>query len=190
MCYPFLTQVGTPGLSQHVKVATRSHGTTENILDLVFTINPDIVQKISTKEGIADHDSVIVDLKISPTRKRPAKRKIFLRNKADIEGIKQAFQEFADKYLCDSQNKDVNAKWEEIQSSIFHTMERYVPHKYSTSRFNLPWFNRPLRRTVKKKQRLYNKDVKSGKAADWEEFKVLTHILIKESRSTYMWDTH
>ena len=71
-------------------------------------------------------------------------------------------------------------------------MERYVPHKYSTTRFNLSWFNRPLRRTVKKKQRLYNKAVKSGKAADWEEFKVLrrnTHKLIKESRSTYVRDT-
>ena len=88
--------------------------------------------------------------------------------------------------------KSVEDKWEKIRTVIIHTMEKHVPHKFSTSRFNLPWFDRSLRRTVNKKQRLYNKAVGSGTSADWEIFKTCrrnTHKLIKEARSTYIRDT-
>ena len=53
------------GLTQDVTQPTRKQGATENIPDLVFTNNPDMVEKVTVVDGIADHSSVI--------RKRPVK---------------------------------------------------------------------------------------------------------------------
>ena len=41
----------------------------------------------------------------------------------------------------------------------------------TTSRHNLPWYNRKLRRLGNKKQRLYNKAKKSNSPSDFNEFK-------------------
>ena len=51
-------------LSQHSNQPTR--GT--NILDLVLTTNPSLINDIQVKEGISDHDIVIIylDLKRKP----------------------------------------------------------------------------------------------------------------------------
>ncbi|XP_030841013.1 uncharacterized protein LOC115923809 [Strongylocentrotus purpuratus] len=187
-----VTLVEELGLTQHVTQPTRIQGNTENILDLIFSNNPEIVDKISVTDGIADHSSVIVDLRVAPTRKRPIRRKIYLRGKADTQGIKETLQDFTDTYFQTNQDKSVEDKWEEIRSAILHTMEKHVPHKFSTTRFNLPWFNRSLHLTIKKKQRLYNKAVRAGKPDDWESFKAFrksTHKLIKEARSLYVRDT-
>ena len=64
------------GLSQHVKQPTRIHGNTANILDLILTNNSDIVEQMSVVDGIADHNTVIADMKIKASRKRPVKRTV------------------------------------------------------------------------------------------------------------------
>ena len=87
-----LSLVEEMGLYQHVNKPTRKQGKTENILDLVFTSNPEEVEELSVTDGIADHNSVVVDLHIAPTRKRPVKRKVYLRDRADVDSITKDFR--------------------------------------------------------------------------------------------------
>ena len=49
-------------------------------------------------------------------------------------------------------------------------MDKYVPHKMTSSRYNLPWFNKDLKRQCKKKQRLYNIAKASGRRSDWDHY--------------------
>ena len=115
-----------------------------------------------------------------------------MRDKADTDGVTQALEDFSDQYFKTNKGKTVTEKWDCIKTAILQTMGKCVPHKMTSSRFNLPWFDRTLRRAVKKKQRLYNKAIKSGKASDWEDFREFrrkTHKLIKNNRSTYIRET-
>lgn len=50
------------------------------------------------------------------------------------------------------------------EATVRHTMDTFIPQKMTSSRFNLPWFNRSLRRQARAKQRLYNKT----KASVWK----------------------
>ena len=118
---------------------------------MVFTNNPEIVNKITVEDGISDHELVIADLNIAPIRTRPVKRKIYLHNKADIDGMKQELEDFAERFKQTSKGKTLSEKWNDIKTAINDTMERFVPHKFTTTRFNLPWFDRSLRQIVKKK---------------------------------------
>ena len=159
------------GLTQCVTEATRKQGDTENILDLVFTNNPDSIQKITITDGIADHFNVVIDLDIAPKVKRRAKRKIFIRKKADTDNIKKAMDKFQQEYFDPvNQSLGVNEKWEFIRDNLTSIMNRFVPSKMSSSRYNLPWFNSTLRKQCRKKQKLYNKAEKSCNSSDWDVF--------------------
>ena len=63
-------------------------------------------------------------------------------------------------------------------------MNTYIPNKMSSSRHNLPWFNRSLRRQTRTKQRLYNKAKKSGNPVHWNEFRAARKRLQKTLKST------
>ena len=67
-------------------------------------------------------------------------------------------------------------------------MNTHIPSKLTSSRYNLPWFNRPLRRLSRAKQRAYNKAKKSGKDSDWSRFRNMKksmHVQLKSARDIY-----
>ena len=49
-------------------------------------------------------------------------------------------------------------------------INKYVPHFFTSSRHNLPWFTKNLNKLCKRKQRLYNKAKKTRNQDDWQEF--------------------
>ena len=68
-------------------------------------------------------------------------------------------------------------------------MDYCIPCKFTTSRYNLPWFSRGLRRQTRVKQKLYNKAKKSGKEIDWSKFKMARKQFsknLKRARDTYL----
>ena len=68
-------------------------------------------------------------------------------------------------------------------------MDTHIPHKMTSSRYNLPWFNRQLRREVRRKQRLYNKAKKSRNQTHWQQFRAARkrlHQNLKSAKHTYV----
>jgi hypothetical protein len=66
-----------------------------------------------------------------------------------------------------------------------------IPHKLSSSRYNLPWFTRSLRRQTRKKQKLYNKAKASGNEFAWAKFREAKRSLsrnLKPARERYVSD--
>ena len=51
-------------LEQMVTLPTRGH----NILDLIFTSNPTLMDKISISPGLSDHDIVMAEINARPAR--------------------------------------------------------------------------------------------------------------------------
>ena len=67
-------------LTQQVKQATRGH----NILDLVFTTNPDKVTDLI----MSDHDAIIFDINLKPSTNRKQPRKVFMFKKGNMEAVR------------------------------------------------------------------------------------------------------
>lgn len=81
-------------------------------------------------------------------------------------------------------NESVDAKWNMFQYRLTGIMDSCIPHKFTTSRHNLPWFNRSLRRQTRLKQRLYNRAKKSGRQSHWNKFKLVRKQLLKNLNRT------
>jgi hypothetical protein len=57
-------------------------------------------------------------------------------------------------------------------TNLTETIERNIPSKYTTTRWNLPWMTTEIKQMIRKKQRLYNKAKKSNDKEHWNNFKL------------------
>ncbi|KAI8483732.1 hypothetical protein Bbelb_385240 [Branchiostoma belcheri] len=175
------------GLFQTVQEPTRNG----NLLDLVLVNNPNIIEKTTVVPGISDHDMVLVDVNLALKQNRKPKRKVYIRTKADEPAIKKDLTDYATNFHKRTQDMSVTQKWSEFKDKMKDTMNKHIPSKITSSRYNLPWFNRNLRRHCRKKQRLYNKAKKTGQEEDWNKYKRVKKGVqksIRQAHSKYVAD--
>ena len=147
----FLSCLEDNMLFQLVKEPTRG----SNILDLVLTGNPDIVQSVVVGEklGASDHCKVLIELRIPVPRIALAKRKIYLYSKTDYEAFSKDVKETNwDKELC---NKSTDT-WNFVKEKYDHWIDKHVPTKTikTGQRHRPPWSKF---KSVKKAKRLKRK---------------------------------
>ena len=175
--------------SQLVHEPTRRQGETHNTLELVLSNNKNIVRNVQVLPGISDHDIVLFTVNTTCKKKKNIKRKICFRKKTHTDRIKEELKKLADNVNLNSESKTVDEKWNEFELGVHRIMDDHIPHKMSSSRYNLPWFNRPLRRQARAKQRLYNKAKKSGNPTHWHQFRAARkrmHQSLKTARYVYV----
>ena len=99
-------------LFQLVREQTRGR----NILDLVITGNPDIIDQVSVEEpfGSSDYCRTDISLKLLLPRINASSRKIFLYSKADYREFDNEVQEIQWDNLLG--NLKVNEMWNKIKS--------------------------------------------------------------------------
>ena len=106
---------------QHVEQATRKG----NILDLVLTTNPNLVQNVQVVEGMNDHNAALVDIALKPSFNRKQLRKVLLYKKDDVELDRNDLKlQGLDNYLTDNQ-----------------VMKKLCPLKKLGLCWNVPWMN-------------------------------------------------
>lgn len=176
---------------QLVKSPTRRHGNTHNILDLVFSNNAGIVSGIEVVPGVSDHDMILFSVKTLCRKKKNVKRKVYIKKKANCSRIKEMLNEFAESFMGNLNELSVDVVWDTFERNIHSLMDACMPHKTTSSRHNLPWFNRSLRRESRAKQRLYNKAKRSQNPHHWSEFcdaRKRLHKNLKSAREKYVSD--
>ncbi|KAI8493297.1 hypothetical protein Bbelb_293010 [Branchiostoma belcheri] len=153
--------------------------------------NPNIIEKTTVVPGISDHDMVLVDVNLALKQNRKPKRKVYIRTKADEPAIKKDLTDYATNFHKRTQDMSVTQKWSDFKDKMKDTMNKHIPSKITSSRYNLPWFNRNLRRHCRKKQRLYNKAKKTGQEEDWNKYKRVKKGVqksIRQAHSKYVAD--
>ena len=170
------------GFNQLVNEPTRIQGSTENILDLVFSNNSSSIYKTSVVDSTADHGNVLVDVNITPTRKRKVKRKVFLREKADTASISKALKDSFPVYERDyfwvslwklngtGSNRRSTTSWTRLFLIKLHPPVTVYPG--SVGLFDVRF---------RKKQRLYNIAKASHRRSDWDIYNNFRRQVQKEA---------
>ena len=78
------------GCEQMVDFPTRI----DNTLDIFCTNRPSLVDRCIPLSGLSDHDTVLVDCKVLPARKKPIRRKIYLWRRANKPAMDQDYDRF------------------------------------------------------------------------------------------------
>ena len=113
-----------------------------------FTTNaPKILDLRSSSEQIFSRKLPLGAPALHLERKSQSNARVYIRKRADNTRVKKELQEFATDFEV-MKNESVDAKWNMFQqrlTGIMTIMDCCMPHKFITSRHNLPWFNRSLR---------------------------------------------
>jgi hypothetical protein len=117
------------GLHQHVHEPT----CLDNILDLLFTTNPDLVEKVNVFPGMSDHGIVtaLVNIKAKLVKKPP--RKVYIFSKMNEEVIKKDAGDFNDTFFSAASvsNISTNDSWTMLKSKVDELLTSHVPQKQS-----------------------------------------------------------
>jgi len=171
-------------LTQFQKEPTRG----QSILDLFFTNKPGYVKKNVTIPGCSDHTGIVlVDCDIRPSYIKSKPRLINMFSRANWEEMKKATLIFQTNFLNSCEDKDIDTCWEEFKKHIETVIEKHVPNKMTSRRYNLPWLTGELKRMCKKQHRAYNKYKKSGLAANKTKFLKLKKATAKAIKKAH-WD--
>ena len=97
--------------------------------------------------GEADHDIVYVEYDNKTKRIQQAPQKIFLYNRADMEGLRDHLARFRDSFLSsDHSRMSVNDMWVSFKSEVLEAIERFIPTKMTKTKYSLPWIDCTIKR--------------------------------------------
>ena len=115
-----------------------------NILDLVFTTNNNLIENISVENGISDHQAVIATIKTKVKTAKKNPRKIFMYSKGNMLKIKELKDKLPN-YIIENIEKGIDNCWESFKNILISLMTQNIPQKNCTSKWNIPWINKRIR---------------------------------------------
>ena len=113
-------------------------------------------------------------------------RKIYLYQRANTEDLKAEAQKISEDF--DRKNlseTNANDLWNEFKDRVQKSVEKNVPSKIVRNRSRSPWITQQIRRYQRKKQRAYDRAIKSNFTEDWERFREICKVVKKETRKSY-----
>ena len=155
-------------LEQTVKEQTRSG----NILDLVFTTNPGLIDKIEIHPGMSDHQVVITDIN---TRAKVCKKKprtVYLYKKADMDSVKLDIDKTLTSRLENIKPEyDVEDNWTFLKNTIKQAADKHIPQKTISGKQHVPWINQSIKRLIRQRQRRYNAAQHHNTPDNWRKYR-------------------
>jgi hypothetical protein len=103
--------------------------------------------------GNSDHDIVLLDTTIQAQRPKPAKRKIQLWKRANIEGIKEDVANFVEDFN-QTVFENIEQMWKLYKDKLLEILtNKHVPSKMTTTKFTHPWINTDIKKLIRSKKR-------------------------------------
>ena len=173
-------------LDQMVTEPTRSTEDTQNVLDLFFTSNQSLVNRVETIPGMGDHDAVMVESSLRPHKIAKPTRKVHIYRKADYAGFGEDLRNFKDDFLEQAERSDVNQLWTRFKDKIISGMEKYIPSKMlKGSRHRKPWATKRVKALQSKQKKLFSKKKKTKSGKTERAYRAVKAAAQREERKAY-----
>ena len=142
-------------LQQLVHFPTRE----KNTLDLIITSLPSQFLDIPSPDRLSDHDIVSGTLKIVIPPIKKTRRKVYRYQKGDYESMRSDALRFAkERYFNGySDSRSVQENFNLITSFIQDSADNHIPSKTSRSVSSVPWITSTIRRRIRRKIQLMQK---------------------------------
>jgi len=148
----FLTFINDLFITQHVQSATRG----KNILDLVLSTEPDMVEDLEIHCPIANSDHNIIIFKvIYETVLDNNKQNVFNYHKGNYAEINKEL--LSVDWNTRFQNKNTEEMWKEISEDLLESRSKYIPLKITQKGGYPKWIKKSIKRKINKRNYLWNK---------------------------------
>ena len=133
---------------QVVTEPTRITEISSNTIDLFFTSNQTLVNKVEVIQEVSDHDAVFIESSLRPMRVKTPPRKVFQYRKADYDAMKQKLRSSQAEFQESAKTKDVEHLWMTFKNKVHSLMESHIPPKILRgNRVQKPWVSRQVKKS-------------------------------------------
>ena len=116
-------------LNQVVLDPTLITETTSHILELFFTRNQTLINKVEVIPGISDHEAVFIESSLKPMKVKTLAKKVYQYRKADCKSMKKELRAFQTDFDRESEINDVEYLLTIFKNKIHALLEKYSPAK-------------------------------------------------------------
>ena len=172
-------------LTQWVEENTRFRGNeVPSRLDLIFTKEPDIIEKMIYKSPIGKSDHVLIEYILREGGKgkknEDYKKEWYNFNRANFEQLKKYFEEA--QWNGFFETDDIEEKWAFLLRTYNEGVEKWVPKMKMDRNSKEEWYNRKCEEAWKVKERAWNKWRKNRREDLWNEYKRKRNEYIRTRR--------
>ena len=186
LCNQILTIAKDNYLEQMVIEPTRITEDTENVLDLFFSNNSSLVNRVEVIPGISDHETVYVESSLRPAKAQTPPRKVYIYNKADFSSMKAELRRIKETFISLEPVSTAQELWYKFSSSVSDLMTRYIPTKMlSGKKIKKLWINRKLKAQMRRRDKLFRRMKKTKNETDIWKFKECKKAVQKIERQSY-----
>ncbi|KAK2568354.1 RNA-directed DNA polymerase from mobile element jockey [Acropora cervicornis] len=152
-----------------------------NVLDLVFVTNMNLVNNIKVYPGMSDHNCIITDINLKVKHCRKPPRTVYRFSKGNMDAVMHDLEtEFERFDRTDPSSRTIDDNWNDFKTTLMSSLNKHIPRKTLSTRKDIPWMSPETKRKIRKKQMLYNKQKKTGNAEDKRKFRELRSIVKRE----------
>ena len=179
----FLDLFNDFALEQQVKQPTR--GT--RILDLVLSLQPQLVSNVSVIPGMSDHEAVTFQLNLSMSKLHSDHyRKVYQYHKANQLSIKEEMERYKEIFLSsDPYKQTVEENWSNFKQIVFKMMDKHIPCKVLKPHKDIPWLNHSIKSKMRERKRLYDLAKTSRNPHDWFMYRKARNNVNSVLKSAY-----
>lgn len=125
-------------LTQLVNEPTRE----SNILNLVLTTSPDLVNDLVVGESFSDHNSISFLLSGIPYLQRKSQKLLYCYGKVDWHHLRSLLSYIP--WHCSFLDSDINHNWACWRDLLFTAVDECIPKRKNRRRFKTPWITKEL----------------------------------------------
>ena len=114
----FIDTIQEISMEQTVDFPTRL----DNIIELVFTTHPSLVNECKPLPGIGDHDIILTDKSIEVTRSKTPRHKIYIWKSANTDELRKDVKHQTDKFMLSTFNS-IDDMWSTSRTSYWMPLE-------------------------------------------------------------------
>ena len=169
-----------------VSEPTRITEDTANVLDLFFSNNESLVNRVEVIPGISDHEAVYVESSLRPAKAVTLPRKVFCYNKADFDSLKAEHRHVKEDFIFSEPTSTTQELWDKFCSTVSDLMKKYKPSKMlSRKKLKKPWINRKVKSQMRRRGKLFRRVKKTKNDSDTRKYKDCKKAVQKSERQAY-----
>ncbi len=119
------------------------------------TNQPNKVNRNEVIPGISDHDIPLIEIDVSPIKRRQPPRNIALYSKAKWENIREELEEIGTKIKEESNTKSANHLWNMFKDTILDAIKKHIPMKTCKAKESLPYMTTEIKKLIRRRDRAY-----------------------------------
>ena len=82
-------------------------------------------------------------------------------------------------------SRSTNENWMFFKQKFQKAIDMHVPHKITKAKLHLPWLFRTIKRHIRKRDKLPNKDRHSRENSDWSTYRKQRNNVVNLKKSSY-----